>query len=198
MAINYPGPFEVRLFYTTNEPAGVNEHVLRLSFQMAVEADPGDPFSDWIPVDKAGASVIALNTKVDDLITLIKPHFNTNVDFSLAELWEYAPGTFDAVYRSSYDVNVAGTSPSATVNHAQTVLSFRTALGGVMKVDMRGTVLAKGPQQSFPTNIAAINTTATGFLAGTSIWWGRDNSYPVASIRYLPGENEYSFKQINR
>lgn len=198
MALNYPGPFEVRLFYTTNEPAGVNEHVLRLSCQISVEGDPGDPFSDWIPIDKGGNAVGSLDGDVDALVTLLKPMFNTAVDFSLAELWEYQFGTFDSVFRSSYDINQSGTAATATVNHSQTIWSFRTALGGTMKIDLRGTIHGSGAQQSFPTGVAAANSVATAFLASNSIWWGRDNSYPVAAIRWLPGLNEHSFKQINR
>lgn len=198
MAINYPGPFEVRIFYTTAEPAGVNEHVLRLSCQMSISADPGDPFSDWIPIDKGGSAVTALNAKVDALMAVIQPLMPVTTDFSLAELWEYAPGTFDAVYRSSYDLNLLGTNATAVVPFSQTIWSFRSQLGGVMKVDLRGTPYAAGPRLSFPTPTNVVNTFANFMLADASIWWARDNSYPVAAIRWLPGSNEHAFKQINR
>lgn len=198
MPVNFPGPFEVRLFYTTGEPTVIRDHVLRLSCRMNIMGNPGDPFGAWIPVQKDGSAVVNLQTHVDSLVTALKPVFSTATDFSFAELWEYVPDSFDAVYRSVYDVNQSGTSTTASGEASQTIISFRTTLGGVAKLDLRGTVLSPGAMQSFPTSVPAVNTLATYMLDNSRIWIGRDGGYLLAAIKYLPGQNERAWRRVNR
>lgn len=199
MALNYPGPFEVRLFYQTNEtPAAIAAHVLRLSLNMSIEGAPGDPFSDWIPFQKNGSAVSSLDTHVDALVALLQPFFNTATDIVQAELWEYAPLSFDAVYRSSYDITLAGTSGGATQVASQGVVTLRTVNGGIMKVDLRGIISTPGPTQTFPTGTTIVQNLVNYLVGGTNIWWGRDNSYPLVPLRWMPGQNEHAWRIANR
>lgn len=197
MAINYPGPYEVRIFYHTNEAAAIADHVLRLSCNMNVVASPGDPFSSWSATKRDGTGVV-LSTAVDALIVLVKPFFHSSTDFIYAELWEYTPSSFDAIFRSSYTIGVSGTSASVTVSAAQTVVSFRTATGGIFKVDMRGTISNPAIGISFPTAITIVDNLAAHLVGASSPWIGRDNGYPLSPIRYLPGQNERAWRIVNR
>jgi len=198
MALNFPGPFEVRLFYTTNEPAIIAAHQLRLSCNMSIEGLPGEPFSDWIPIQKNGSAVTTLAGHVDALVTAIRAAFHTSADFERAELWEYAPGTFDAVFRSAYDVNVAGSSATVTANFAQTIWTFRTTGGGIAKLDLRGTIYPASARASFPTSNATADAIHAYMLAPERIWIGRDGGYVLAGVSFLPGSNEHAFKKVNR
>lgn len=198
MPINYPGPFEIRINYLTDEALANAAHQLRLSCVMSVTGNPGDPFSSWIPIQKNGSAVSNLATHVDNLMTVLRPLYKTAVSFTDAELWEYNPGTFDAVYRSSYALALAGTSASSTITASQSILTFRTALGGIMKVDMRGTVFSPSITDAAPFTAGSYATLAAIFTAATDVWVGRDGGYPLAALAFLPGQNEHAWKVANR
>lgn len=197
MAINYPGPFEVRIKYLTNEPAPVPNHVLRLSCNCTLTGNPGDPFTSWFPVTKLGSNAINLSTKVDDLILEMKKHLNTASTILVAELWEYTPGTFDAVFRSTKNIAVAGTSGTVTRDGSQAIWTYRTQNGGIFKFDLRGQINAVGAKIALPGtgDVASMNTY---LLAGTTPWLARDGSYPVAGLFFHPGQNERAFKKLYR
>lgn len=198
MAINYPGPFEVRVNYTTNEPAAIAAHQMRLSCQMSIEGNPGDPFSDWFPEQKGGSNTIPLSTCLETTLNLVKPYFNTAVTFGSAELWEYAPGTFDAVFRSAYVPVAEPTGVPATVSASQTIYTWRTTAGGVMKLTLMGTIISPDVSLTYPTADSGVNAIFAGFLAATSPWLGRDGAYPVAGLKFHPGQNEALWKRLNR
>lgn len=197
MAINYPGPFEVRINYVTDEPAVIASHQLRMSCIMSIEANPGDPFSDWYPEQKGGSNTIPLDTHVSDLLNVVKPYHNTAVAYVSAELWEYAPNSFDAVYRSAYSPSNEPTGVPATVPASQAVFTFRTQLGGIMKFTWMGVHIS--PNVSIPFGGAGYPTAvATYILGNTAPWIGRDGSFPIAALAFHPGQNEALWKKVNR
>lgn len=199
MALNFPGPFEVRISYTTNEtPVAIAAHQLRLSCNMSTIGDPGDPFSAFIPFERSGSAISNLETKVSDLMGVVRPLFVAGVDFSVAELWEYTAGSFDAIFRSSLQISLPGTGAGTTTIAGQAVLTMRTTAGGVMKVDLRGTNFAPQTTITFPVSPGSLFNLANHFLASTNIWWGRDNSYPLAALRFLPGQNEKAWRTAFR
>jgi len=197
LAINFPGPYEVRVNYLTNEPASVATHELRLSCRMNTIADPGDPFDQWTPYVKNGTFAATLNTRVDSLITWIKPFFHSAVTFVNAELWEYVEGSFDAAYRSAYALGVVGTGVAATVVGSQSILTLRTFNGGIMKIDLRGTNISPAAKTAIPGS-GIIYDLAQYMIAATNPWWARDNSYAAVPLFWLPGQNEHAFKVLYR
>lgn len=199
MPINYPGPFEVRINYTTNEtPAAIAVHQLRLSCRMSITGDPGDPFSAWIPYEKSGSAVTNLATHVDTLVTKLRPFFATATDLTNAELWEYGEGSFDAVYRSVYPLGLNGASGSATQNASQAIMTLRTVAGGIMKVDLRGTIYAPTITATYPFAPGPATDLANYLISGNSIWWGRDNSYALVPLRWMAGQNEKAWRTAFR
>ncbi|HET8671978.1 MAG TPA: hypothetical protein VFM05_15585 [Candidatus Saccharimonadales bacterium] len=197
MPLNYPGPFELRLKYTTNEDVKINEHELRLSFQVSGGVLPGAAFNTIFPTQKDGGTLVNLANHLNSLMAVVDDHFNNTTDFTAAEVWEYAPGTFDSVFRTAQSVALPGTSGTGTAAFSQSIMTFRTIGGGIMKVDLRGTIHLPGARQSFP-NAGIIQALANYIVGNTSIWWGRDNSYALAPLRWLPGSNEHAFKEVNR
>jgi len=199
MAINFPGPLELRIFYTTDENSVINDHVLRHSLAAATagEGDPGDPFSAWT-IQLRGGTTTPLDDWTDALMILIDDFYASAVDFTHAELWKYQPSSFDATYQATYALGLSGTSGGATVDASQGIITFRTAVGGVAKIDLRGISLGAGPKQSFPTAAAIVNALAS-FLSGSlSAMIGRDGGFLVAPIFWLPGQNERAWKRVNR
>jgi len=195
---NFPGTFEVRFFYVTNEPAAIASHEFRLSCEMAVEGAPGDPFTAWTPISKDGSATATLDSYVDSLVTLIQPQFNTAVDIVGAELWEYSPGTYDSIFRSAYTIGENGTDAGATVDFSQLIFVWRSQLGGIMKLDLRGTVDSPLARQAYPTALAKWNNLLSALDDADTIWHARDQGYPVIPLSVLPGSNERAFKEVNR
>lgn len=197
MAINYPGPFEVRINYLTDEAVPVNVHQVRLSCAMGTQGSPGSPFTAWFPYQKGGAFGTSLNLVVDAFVLEMKKHYTAACTIQNAELWEYAPQTFDAVFRSAYAIAAVGTGSGTTRDAGQVIWTWRTAVGGVMKLDLRGSINASGVKVALPStgNIAAMNTY---MLASTTPWIGRDGGIPISGLFFLPGQNERSYKKLYR
>lgn len=199
MAINYPGPYECRFFYTTNEYATIAQHQFRLSLDIATPGDVGDAFDQWEVIVKNGTAGVTLQDAVEDILEEVVEVYHTSTVFSAVELWEYAPGTFDAVFRAAHTpTNDNGLSATATNQFSQTVITMRTELGGILKLDLRGTVIGPAAAQGFPTTNNFINDIGDELRAGLSPWVGRDGSFAAVRLRFLPGQNEHAFKKVNR
>lgn len=198
MASNFPGTYELRIAYVTDEPTPIAQHGLRLSMEMATPGPPGSAFSAWTPVDRLGASPDTMITHLSDLLDVLKPNFSTGVDFTTAEIWEYAPGTYDAVFRAAASATATGTNVSATVPYSQTIWTMRSANGGAMKVDLRGTPQLAAGFSTFPTGDTAADDLLAYFLDTNSVFHARDQGFPVAGYKWLRGSNEHAFKKVNR
>lgn len=189
MAINYPGPFEVRILYTASASSIATNHQVRFSMNMNTEADPGDPFSDWTAQSRLGATP-QLDTWVDDLMALLQPLFNTTTSFSVAELWEYDPGTFNAAFRSSYALGLLGTSASPTIADSQALITFRSQLGGSARVDLRRTKFSEAVTDAYPFGDTDVQALANFISAVGSPVIARDGGYLFSPLNFLRGFNE--------
>lgn len=200
MALNYPGPYEVRLFYTTPVTGSVSlTHQQRLNVVVSGQISVGDPFSS-ITVVRRDASLHALDDEVDAWVALINGLWNNSgtstIDY--AELWKYVPNTFDAIYTSTYQIGVVGTSGSANVGAAQNIITFRTQEGGIFKLNFLETIVGTGYKDTLPFSNGTLDTIADAVVAGTVPWLARDSSYPLSCIGLYPGASEALFKKRYR
>lgn len=198
MTANFPGPFEVRFFYETSEPTAIKDHETRLSLEMAVEAAPGDPFSMWFPLKGDGSSLDSLQVHVDAFADTWALVYDGSSTLVRAELWEYAPGTFDSIFRATYSIGVPGDAGGADVAYSQAIWTFRSELGGSMRFDLRGAAFSKGASLVYPTGITTVDAIFGYFISSDRCWKARDGGRPLSAIKFLPGENEHAFKQVNR
>lgn len=197
MAINYPGPYELRINYETDgTPGGVYEHQLRLSCILASDPTPGDLFADIDIVPRVAAST-NLASVTDELIILLKPFFSAaDATFVNAELWKYAALSFDASYISSYAIAVAGTAGTSTTPGQQTIFSFRTFGGGKFFVHLLETVGVPAVSENYADMDAAEKALADWFTDDADSWFvARDNTYPLLVLKLHPGQNEALFKK---
>lgn len=198
MAVNFPGPFEARFSILTNEAGGVGQHQLRLSTQVPGGVNPGQSFGTIFPEQRGGAVDISLQSACEALLGLINGFYATTSAFGAIELWEYIPDSFDAVFRSAYSPSTEPNGGATTVPASQTYFTFRTINGGIMKLCLMGTTIVEDSSQAYPTGDSEVNAVFAAFLADTSIWWGRDNSFPIAGLKFLPGRNEDLWKKLYR
>ena len=194
MAFNYPGPYEVRIYYSTTN----RMHVQKLNCAVTNNPAIGDAFSTILVQPHSGAP-IALSTGVDAYILLVKALYAAaDATFIRAELWHYTPGTFDSYYISTYVLGVAGTAAAATFPSGQVVLTFRTVEGGIMRLSLMETVSLSGVTQYAPYGAGSVKN-LTDYIIGSTGWiLARDTSFPVANYAFHPGGNEALFKKIYR
>lgn len=198
MALNFPGPYQLRVFYQVNaSPGGVLDHVLALNLDCSPAPSPGDPFSSITVVASAGTK--DLLGVLNALIAVLQPEFNTTTcAFLQAELWKYTPGTFQANYISSETIGLAGTSASASAVATQSIYTFRTIEGGIMKVTLMEDVYAQDEPIPYtgltPQSQAVVDFFVTGGVDGV-FFLARDTSYPIAFLKKFPGQNEAIFKR---
>jgi hypothetical protein len=197
MAVNFPGPYEVRFYYSTNySVGGVLTHSQRLNVRLAADPAPGTAFAD-IDVLRRDDSPFALSDEVDDWITAVVPMYSNGAGntWDYAELWKYEAESYDASFISTYPIAAAGTSVTVIRQCSQAIVTFRTMAGGIFKLSFMETVVAEGAKDTLPFSNATLDAIADAVVAGTFPWYGKDNSYPFACIAAYNGTNEAIFKK---
>lgn len=193
MALNYPGPWTVKIFYTHS---GL-EHVLQLNTTVLGSPVPGTLFAD-MDIDDDILGSVGLDTAVDDLVTLMRPMFNTGTDITRAELWKNIPDSFEAQYWSSYAINLAGTSANPAILAGQVIFTFRTYEGGIMKIYLQEAYHSPGASLVYADAYAVEKAFIDHFVSGAQRWIARDTSAPFVFLKVHPGQSEALFKKRYR
>jgi hypothetical protein len=200
-ALNYPGPQQIRLFYTTS-PTGFPaiQHQARMNIQVSAgTVIPGTLFSALTVALRGGGS-LALNTYIDNWVILMKVMMATaaNNTIDYAELWQYPPLSFNGSFVSTYAINVAGTSALAALPAVQNMITFRTIEGGIMKLNFMEGWSGQGAVDTPPFAQAGFQAIADFVISANNGWLGADTSYPFAIKALFPGQNEALFRKRYR
>ena len=137
MATNYPGPWQMRFFYTT-EPSGLSllSHVFQLNLDISGTPSPGDLFAT-IDAKQRDTTLLDCQTLAHQIRDLVKVmQHSAHFDFLRAELWKYDAGTFEATYYSTLGMPQPGTGVTDNIPSHYHTYSFRTQEGGVMYVTL--------------------------------------------------------------
>lgn len=208
MTTNFPGPYEVRLFYSVNVTGagGVLQHEQRLNVQCASDPSVGTAFSAITLVNGYGHN-LDLQAVVDAWVAICKPlHNSGSATFDYAELWKYTPGTFLSSFVSSYTVGVGGTSGSSVVPASQSIYTFRSTEGGILKISLLDTVEAVNALPKTYAGLSALEKAVADFVLDDvpvgytygNFFLARDTSYPFGFNRLFNGQNEKVFKKRYR
>lgn len=195
MAINFPGPYELRFFYEVDGLAHQHRH----SLDVPVDPAPGTPFLNIESISRLG-NPVQLDTWVDSVWTELAPIYNTtSSSFGIVELWKYTAGTFDAQFISAYNSAVTPSSPTQHIPAQQATFTFRTIEGGIFKVQLMESVLAGNGVNTYPIGGANYDDIFELFTnGGLSPALGRDTSYPFAALRVSLGPNEAVWRKRYR
>lgn len=195
MALNYPGPFELRLYYTTTVSSTPLTHVARYNIDIDGAA-PGAAFSA-MNVKSVNGSNPTLAAYLSDWVDLFRPVLSSGAGNSIdyAELWEVTPGTFDMSFVSAESIGLAGLSGSTTQPASQGILTFRTVQGGILKLSFMECVFVSGNKDTPPFSLSPVTAIADFVTGGDNAFLGRDTSRPFAVIAFFPGQNEALFKR---
>lgn len=194
MVTNWPGPYDMRFFYTVQG----RDHVQKLNCSPTTDPAVGTALGD-IDLELQGGGVVDAETAADDWADLMKTMFSdSGAVINRVELWKYDFESYNATYVNAHALLVDGTNVLATVPASQGVMTFRTTEGGVLKLNFLDTVFPAAIKEAFPAANAGINAIA-GFVSNSTNWiLGRDTSYPILALNWLPGQNERLFKEIYR
>lgn len=195
MAINYPGPYELRMYYTCSVSGAVLNHVQKMNLDVDGEPDPGTAFADITPVRRIGLTT-DLETAVDDWVVLIRAAYpSTAFAISRFELWRIAPDSFDGTFISAYEIGLAGVGAASVFPAGQYIMTFRTLEGGIMRVSfMEHIATAIGITDPPPLAQTGMQAIADFITSTSNYFLGRDTSYPIALRAGFPGQNEVLFK----
>jgi hypothetical protein len=205
MAINYPGPYELRIGYTVGSlTTPTIQHVQRLNVDVVEPNSQGAAFSAYNFEDINGVVTNTLNTLVEDWLTLFNAMFHTSMNIDFVELWKYpTPQSFDAVFWSSYVPTAnAGTNAGAAVSAAQDIYVFRSQEGGIMKLSLMDGSAAAGAPQAYASLGAAPKALVDFVIDGDGVnysapFLARDTSFPFSFKQRFPGQNEAVWKKRN-
>jgi len=193
MAANFPGPYELEIFYT----AGSLLHVQRLNCDTSVEAFPGDPLTTTL-LNLRGGGTQAVDLAISTWIVLLAPMYNVANTFDSANLWKYTAGTFDRVFINAQTIGLPGLSATATNNNHQSTYTFRTLEGNNMKIVLLDDVRTSEIREPYGS-LTGSPKALMDFVSGTTNFLlARDTSYPIASLNVVGGQNEALFKIRNR
>lgn len=197
MASNFPGPYQLRMYYDVAPGAFANvTHRMTMNIDVTNSPSPGTPFSG-IDVSRRVGIDVALDTVASELQGVTRPLMSTaDALITYAELWKYTPGTFDAQYISTYDISLAGLSGSAGRVTGVQIYTWRTAEGGIMQIYLMETVDTGNDQVAY-NNLGADDTNFMDFFYedATSYALGRDTSHPLVPLRMSASRHEALFKQ---
>lgn len=195
MAINYPGPYEIRMFYTCSV-TGLNlNHEARYNLRLETDPDPGDDFSVINALERSGTPV-GLDTYMELWVDLFLGMYpSTAAVISHCELWRYTAGTFESEFVSTYDIAEAGVGGGNLQPAGQYIMTFRTIEGGIMKLNFLETTQVNAATDTPPFAFAPAEAIRQHVISVDNVWLGRDTSYPFASIAAFPGANEAIFKK---
>lgn len=196
MALNYPGPYQLRIYYTVGSaPVLPLKHVIQFNVDLDDPPVLGDAFADMDCKARAVASH-PLDLVVDELVAaLVAVYAVADANFDYAELWSVEPLSFNMTYVSSYVIDEPGTDIGDTVPSGQTIFTYRTYEGGIMKVSLMETTGAAGPTVAYSDLSADWKAIADKFTGDAdSFYLARDTSYPFLCLAIHPGTNEALFK----
>ena len=191
MTLNFPGPYEIRLFYTCtiNTPL---THVARYNIQLVGVPDPGDTF-DTITVLQRDGNTKALDVLVDEWVALMQAIYSTSqTTFVRAELWQNVFQSFQTSFVSTYALGLSGSVAQNVVAAGQSLVTFRTQEGGILKLSFMESIIASGPSDFEPFSPSALQAMVDYVLAVTNCFLARDTSFPIAVIGHYPGQNEHT------
>lgn len=180
MTVHSLFPGFIKLAYTANG----HPHVMVLPVKPSVS---GSTFA----VDKIdGGTYDPWTDAVDAYVLLQKGELKTTDSINNAELWTLASETADPLFRETYAIGVAGTGTAANQPFAERVLTFRTALGGILRNYLMEGSTVINIRDNPPFTASAYNDVAGLFVSSDGFVFGRDGGAPVVPIRMTSKTND--------
>lgn len=191
---NFDGEYELRFFYTTTITAIALEHRLTFDIDVVGVPSPGDEF-DTIEVQFKGGGSETLDLWITNRwLPVWRAVMDIPTDIIRAELWYAEEASFDFIFIGVMPLGYAGLSANPAQVAQQLTATYRSASGGVGRIQIMESVVGGNSLVSFPTSNAAVNAIMAQVTGPNSIVLARDNSRPVVANKLGLGQNEKLYR----
>lgn len=194
---NYPGPWQMRIFYTSVFASVTYTHVCTMNMDVDGDPDPGSAFGDYDLPSRSGL-VYNAATWAAAIAADMADVFPTASNIFLAELWKFADGSYNAAFQSSMALDVDGTVGAGAVEDSQNIWSMRSQNGSHAFFELLHTTLDPGPKLAYGDCAQTVQDIFDTLTALDSPCLARDGGYLFSPLFYLPGRSEHLFKSRNR
>lgn len=182
MASNSRSPAFVLLKYTAN----TRPHVM--SFCISPETiGVGEA---TVVYNKFGATLALADSLNEDLVPLLAAFYRGADSFDEAEVWSQPTPEDDPLYCETIPIAIVGTNSNPTVAMSQAVLSMRTGAGGIAKLYLMESTIAANIHDPRPFSNAAVSDLSNYLTGAASIWYARDNSFPILGLTWNTKTND--------
>jgi hypothetical protein len=140
---------------------------------------------------KVGAD-IPFSTFVDAYTDLMQPLYGTDTAISTAEFWFMPTDTSDPIWIWTEAVGKAGTATTASADLLQSVMTFRTALGGLFRLynmEISGEIPVNY-RSVWPFSAGPYLNMANYLIGDSSPVIGRDDASLVVPIAFTTKYND--------
>lgn len=158
--------------------------------KQVIPCTPALQAGTWFVETTDSSTFLQWDTAVNALLALEKVFINTADGFDGAELWTLATPTSAPVFRTNVTLAIAGTSGAAAVANSQMVFSFRTSLGGRLKLFLMET--GNGPDSVVrPPFAAGANKNLSDYVIAAASWLrGRDGGHIISPAGLVTKTND--------
>jgi len=198
MPVNYDGQWEARVKYTTLIGGVSIPHQFTFDFRAADDYAPGVAYLDF-DTETHGATIEPFKDMVDGLVTLVAEAYETTADFNTVEIWKYgAEPDLNATFVTGGVIGIAGLAGGSSIAAQQATLTFRSAGGGIMRLQLMEVVTNLNSQLSYPSSSTVYNDIMAYVLDPTHAFLARDNQRPIFGLKQSFGQNEVLWEKYNR
>lgn len=193
---NWPGPYAVEYTYVS----ALREHSCELNCIAIGDPAPGTAIGSITLATRSGGSV-ALQTGVQNFWNWYRQGHAVASSLLTWTLWKYNVGTLEKTFVNAGTVTNPLGSAGVAVAFGQDIATFRTAGGNILNVVwMEGN--SGGLQNSVvltPSAVGDAYQKVAAYVLSSEGWiFGRDDTWPIASLKRSSGQNEALWRKVNR
>ena len=184
MAHNSLAPGFIKLKYTFSGITHVQTIPVNPSGSPVVGSEPN-------LTPKTG-SAISMSQFITDYMVVFRPMFGSGTAIDVAEFWKQSAPEDDPIWIYDHPINLAGSSGTASANYLQSVITFRTALGGLFKwygMEVSGSI-AVNTRTAGPAFAGSILALSNYLKGSTSCFLARDNATLMSPIFHSTKYND--------
>lgn len=195
MAINLPGPYEIDIEYVTN----ARNHHARMSCATIGTPSAGDDPDD-ISLATRAAGAVSMTDAVQGFWDRYRLALPTAGGFLSATLYRFTPGTLIRQFISVVAVTNPAGAGGTSVPNWQNIASFRSANGGIVKIEwLEGNSAGDTQIPLIPSGSGNGFSQMAAYIVSGSNWvLARDDGWPIQARVISSGQNERLWKDSFR
>jgi hypothetical protein len=175
MAHNSLAPHFVRIYYTSGSTPHVQTLQTGFVGPVVIGTEP--------EVMLRSGSTLPVGTAIAAYIDVIKASFRSADTFTGWEAYGVDLVTNEPFFIYGDDLNVVGTSAANTLQNGQSVFSFGTVAGGLLKIYLMEPAVAQDLRIPLRTSAVGFTGVFTTYILGANNWIkGRDDAFPIRGI----------------